>query len=227
MYRPKLLIALTLGLLGTIGCSSNSAFGDAIFDTSTDTADSDTVADTDTVDPTSPDWRWFSLNAELFLMDEVVDLAQSTVTIALWDRPAAVTACGGALMPLSAETFDPEPSNADAAAKEANGGADEPPAPDSPLVWWRLTLPATPGCADLPTQVDIGVGRWQSALDPAAAQQATPLDSESLNAAYWRTPIGTTTFVYGWSSHATAPVATERPLADGAWAVHALHLLPL
>ncbi|RME20923.1 MAG: hypothetical protein D6798_19295 [Deltaproteobacteria bacterium] len=162
--------------------------------------------------------RWWSLDADLQIVDGELDASGSTLTLSLRTEDQQV--CADVVPPTSA-TASPAPHPA-------------------VYAWWAVTWdPAALHCLDegvpLEGRVELGIG----ALDPEIRVLLGRLDDvrsddavEALNGAYASLPADDRLLVFGAAGPPAAfegegSPATTAPLADGSWWVRAVYTFDL
>jgi hypothetical protein len=178
-------------------------------------ATSDVALDSGATAPSGPVARWFSLDGQLSVRDGNVELESSLFTLGFWGE----------------SNLEPSLYCSLAASISASAVEDPPPEP-ALLGWWDLTLsddgscPSNPG----PLSLALGIGPYDSLLDPAMDQQGLSLGS--WNGAYLRLDGLEDLWIFGvigtaGQADGTAPALRRRPVPDGDYLLTTLHLLPL
>jgi hypothetical protein len=149
---------------------------------------------------------WWAISGHIDTLGGVVDLGTSLIRVTLVDAQQTEL-CDTEGPPIAAT------------------GASPPEA--ELLTWWDITFPAPTACAT-PAGASLGFGPYDPLLDPSAAAQ--DLVTASLNGLYLSN--GTDLWVVGVAGSQDQfagvgyPVAAA-PLADGAWKIQTLYLIPL
>ncbi len=214
---PRHLQLSTLLAIGTlqvsVGCIQDFAVRDGMDQPSI--ADLDTATGSVPEAPTTPEPTYYSLDGIVEIEDGLAVRAASSIVMSVWydgDGPACSDLTDiGLLDDADRATLDVEL-----------------------LTWWDVTvsLPAGATCSGLgaPTDFQLGIGPYDTRLDPTLV--ALELPTDTLYGLYLRHTPSHALYIFGVAgtseqfSGVGAPVL-QPPLDDGSYEFVALHLIPL